>query len=99
MEVFKTDEFDGWLRGLRDVRARAKVNVRIDRLANGNLGDIKPVGSNISELRIHHGPGYRVYFTCRGKAVIVLLAGGDKSTQQNDIRRAIRLAAHLLRES
>ncbi|GIK56296.1 MAG: toxin, RelE family protein [Chloroflexota bacterium] len=80
---------------MRDIKARSRVLVRIERLAAGNPGDVKPVGEGVSELRIDYGPGYRVYFVKRGEAVIVLLAGGDKSTQAKDIRAAIRLAQNL----
>lgn len=84
-----------WLDGLSDIRARARIQVRVERLAAGNTGDVKPVGEGISELRINYGPGYRVYFTKRGRKVIVLLAGGDKSTQATDIKIALRLARNL----
>lgn len=80
--------FDEWLRSLRDVRARAKVRVRIDRLSLGNLGDCKPVGGGVQELRIDFGPGYRVYFGQDGASLILLLCGGDKSTQAKDIEAA-----------
>jgi len=80
---------------LRDDRARAKIAARIDRLALGNPGDVEPVGDGVSELRIHYGPGYRVYFIRRGEAVIVLLCGGDKSTQAKDIKTAKMLASGL----
>ena len=80
-------------RKLRDSRAKALIAARIFRLANGLTGDVKPVGQGISELRIHHGPGYRVYFKQRGNELVILLCGGDKSTQQNDIDTAQRLAA------
>jgi len=80
---------------LRDSRARARIDIRIRRVALGNFGDFKSVGSGVSELKIDYGPGYRIYFTLVGKEVIVLLAGGDKSTQQNDIRKAKELAADL----
>ena len=92
LEVRKTREFADWLDGLRDLRGRARVQARIQRLAMGNPGDVAPVGAGVSELRIPFGPGYRVYFIRRGKQLIVLLAGGDKSTQSADIRRAKRLA-------
>jgi putative addiction module killer protein len=95
IEIRKTAAFVKWLDGLRDIKARSRVLVRIERLAAGNPGDVKPVGEGISELRIDYGPGYRVYFVKRGQAVIVLLAGGDKSTQARDIRTAIRLARNL----
>ncbi|MCB0049825.1 MAG: type II toxin-antitoxin system RelE/ParE family toxin [Caldilinea sp.] len=95
VEIRKTDVFVKWLDGLRDIRARSRVLVRIERLAAGNPGDVKPVGEGVSELRIDYGPGYRVYFVRQGQAVIVLLAGGDKSTQATDIRTALRLARNL----
>ena len=91
-EIIKSATFDRWLNGLRDVRARARIMARIDRLALGSPGDVKPVGSGVSELRIDYGPGYRVYFTQRGPIVIVLLCGGDKRTRSADIRRAIAIA-------
>jgi putative addiction module killer protein len=94
-EVRKTAEFATWLDGLRDVRGRARVLVRVERLAAGHAGDAKPVGEGVSEMRIDHGPGYRVYFVKKGRAVIVLLAGGDKSTQAADIKTALRLARNL----
>lgn len=92
IEVSQTEEFGEWLDGLRDPRARAKIGLRIDRLVIGNPGDVKPVGHGVSELRIDYGPGYRVYFTKRGHQLIILLAGGDKSTQQKDIAKALKLA-------
>jgi putative addiction module killer protein len=88
----KTAVFDRWLRKLNDRRAVARVLVRIDRLATGNAGDVRPVGEGISELRIDYGPGYRVYFLQQGDVVIVLLVGGDKSTQSSDITQAKHLA-------
>ena len=91
-ELRKTEVFARWLDDLRDLRARARVQVRIERLAGGNPGDVRAVGKGVFELRIDYGPGYRVYFTRRGRAVIVLLAGGVKSTQEADIRTAQRLA-------
>jgi len=94
-EVRKTDVFTKWLDNLGDTRARARVQARIERLAGGNPGDVKPVGSGVSELRIDYGPGYRVYFTKVGLEIVVLLAGGDKSTQDADIKQAIRLARNL----
>lgn len=81
--------------GLRDRRARGKIAARIDRLALGNPGDVAPVGEGVSELRIHYGPGYRVYFVKRGRTLIVLLCGGDKSTQTKDVKAAKTLAANL----
>ncbi|HET8636662.1 MAG TPA: type II toxin-antitoxin system RelE/ParE family toxin [Acidobacteriaceae bacterium] len=84
--------FSLWLRGLRDAQARARIAARVRRLAFGNPGDVRPVGEGISELRIHYGPGYRVYYVQRGAVLIVLLCGGDKSTQKKDIEAAKRLA-------
>lgn len=93
--IRKTEVYARWLDGLRDLRARARVQVRIERLASGNRGDARPVGEGVRELRIDYGPGYRVYFTSRGTTVVILLAGGDKRTQAADIRTAIRLARDL----
>ncbi len=95
VEVRKTDLFARWLDELRDVQARARIQARIERLIAGNPGDVAPVGEGISELRIGIGPGYRVYFKKRGRELILLLAGGDKSTQARDIRAALRLARDL----
>jgi putative addiction module killer protein len=95
VELRKTDRFSRWLDSLRDVRARARIQARIERLAAGNPGDVAPVGEGVSELRLDLGPGYRVYFTKRGHALVILLAGGDKSTQAADIRAAVRLARNL----
>ena len=95
IEIRKTEVFVQWIDGLRDIKARSRVLARIERLASGSPGDVKPVGEGVSELRIDYGPGYRVYFVKRGQTVIVLLAGGDKSTQATDIRTAIRLARNL----
>ncbi|MGB6451011.1 MAG: type II toxin-antitoxin system RelE/ParE family toxin [Steroidobacteraceae bacterium] len=92
VEMLKTTEFDGWLSGLRDRQAVARITVRIDRLAAGNAGDTKPVGAGVSELRVNYGPGYRVYYQRRGAAVILLCCGGDKRTQDADIKRAIGIA-------
>jgi putative addiction module killer protein len=94
-ELRKTEAFARWLDGLRDLRARARVQVRIERLAAGNPGDVRAVGKGVSELRIDYGPGYRVYFTRRGHAVIILLAGGVKNTQASDIETAQRLAGEV----
>ena len=94
-EVRKTEEFVRWLHGLRDIRARARVLVRIERIVAGNFGDSKPVGHGISELHIDYGPGYRVYFTRRGQQIVILLVSGDKSGQAADIKTAIRLAKNL----
>lgn len=95
VEIRNTDLFAKWLDNLRDVQAKARVLVRIERLASGNAGDVKPVGEGISEMRIDYGPGYRVYFIKRGNELIILLAGGDKSSQTADIKVAIRLASNL----
>jgi putative addiction module killer protein len=95
IEVRRTDVFNNWFRRLRDVRARARIALRIDRLEDGNPGDVKPVGHGISEMRINEGPGYRIYFVQRGDVVVVLLCGGDKSTQDKDIRKAHELAGEL----
>lgn len=94
-EIRKTEVFARWLDGLRDIRARARVQVRIERLAAGHAGDVKAVGEGVSEMRIDYGPGYRVYFTKRGRDVVILLAGGDKRTQSADIKAAVRLARNL----
>jgi putative addiction module killer protein len=96
IEVRKTDVFAHWLDGLRDRQARARIQVRIERLAAGNPGDAQPVGEGVSELRINFGPGYRVYFKQHGRELLILLAGGDKDSQPKDIKAAIRLARNLL---
>jgi putative addiction module killer protein len=93
--VETTDEFDAWLLGLRDNIARARIAKRVQRLTRGNFGDAKPVGDGVSELRIHHGPGYRVYFVQHGAVLVILLCGGDKSTQSADIRDAKQIAKGL----
>lgn len=95
MEVRKTEVFAKWLDGLRDIRARARILVRIERLAMGNPGDAAPVGEGVSELRIDHGPGYRVYYKRQGRQLLVLLTGGEKRTQTKDIATARRLARDL----
>jgi putative addiction module killer protein len=94
-EVQKTEEFDTWLSGLVDQKAQAKIASRIERLGLGNPGDVKPVGGGVSEMRVPHGPGYRVYFKQTDKTIVLLLCGGDKSTQQKDIKRAKEIAAEL----
>jgi putative addiction module killer protein len=90
--VTRTDEFSSWLKGLRDIRARAKILARIDRLELGNPGDIAPVGEGVSELRIHYGPGYRIYILQKGDEVVILLCGGDKNSQAVDIAQAKKIA-------
>ncbi len=95
LEIRKTETYAQWIDNLRDLQARARVQVRIERLAAGNSGDVKAVGAGVSELRIDYGPGYRVYFTKRGREVVILLAGGDKTTQAADIKIALRLARNL----
>lgn len=95
IEIRKTEKYAQWLDGLRDINARARIQARIERMAAGNAGDVKPVGEGVSELRIDYGPGYRVYFTKRGQKLVILLAGGDKSTQVADIKSALRLAHNL----
>jgi putative addiction module killer protein len=91
-EIKQTNLFQKWRLGLKDSLVRAMIASRIDRLAFGLMGDVKPVGSGVSELRIHSGAGYRIYFQQRGSTLIILLVGGDKSTQASDIRKAIALA-------
>jgi putative addiction module killer protein len=87
--------FDAWLKNLRDPRGRARIVTRLEAAEHGNFGDCEPVGGGVSEMRIHCGPGYRVYYTRRGLSIYLLLAGGDKSTQQRDIRAALELAREL----
>jgi putative addiction module killer protein len=95
IEVRQTERFRKWLAGLRDERARARILKRLDRARGGNLGDVAPVGEGVSEMRIFYGPGYRVYFVQRGSELIVLLCGGDKSTQAADIEEAKALAKEI----
>jgi len=95
MEIRKTDVFAKWLDGLSNARARAIVLARIERLANGHPGDVKPVGEGVFELRIDFGPGYRVYYKQQGQVVVILLVGGDKSSQTRDIKTALRLGRNL----
>jgi len=95
IEIRKTDVFAKWLDELKDFQGRIRILVRIERLAAGNPGDVKPIGEGVSELRINYGPGYRVYYKKTGQKVIILLAGGDKDSQQKDINTAIRLAKNL----
>jgi putative addiction module killer protein len=95
VEIRKTETFAKWLDGLDDIRARARILVRIERLSQGNPGDVKPVGEGVSELRIDYGPGYRVYYKKKGQTIVVLLAGGDKRTQSRNIKTALSLARNL----
>jgi len=90
-----TDAFDDWFAGLRDKLAEKRIQARIRRAELGNFGDCEPVGEGVSEMRIHYGPGYRVYFTQRGMEIVILLAGGDKSTQSKDIKTALEIARQL----
>lgn len=92
VEVRQTETYSQWFNALRDRQARARIDIRIRRLSMGNPGDVKPVGRGVSELRVDYGPGYRVYFIQRGDTLIILLAGGDKSTQEQDIKIALDLA-------
>ncbi len=95
VEIRKTEVYVSWLDALHDIRARARILVRVERLAAGNPGDVKPIGEGVSEMRIDYGPGYRVYFKQHGHEVIILLAGGDKRSQVSDIKTALRLARNL----
>ena len=94
-KIQTTELFDRWFDVLKDRKARARIQVRIDRAEEGNFGDCQPVGGGVSEMRIHHGAGYRVYFKKFGKEWVILLAGGDKSSQQADIKAALKLARDL----
>lgn len=95
IDVRKTDIFAEWFLGLHDLQAKARIQARIDRAGLGNLGDWAPVGEGVSEMRIHYGPGYRVYFTQRGHELLILLAGGGKRTQDRDIKTALQIARDL----
>jgi len=95
IEIRQTEIYAKWFNSLRDRQAKARIDVRIRRLSLGNPGDIKPAGEGVSELRIDYGPGYRIYFVQKGRTLIILLAGGDKSTQDRDIRMALDLAREL----
>ena len=92
-QVIQTETFREWLGGLRDQRGITRILVRVERIASGNPGDVKPVGAGVSEARIDHGPGYRLYFASRGRTLIVLLVGGDKSSQDKDVKAAKALWA------
>lgn len=93
--IIRTEEFAEWFRQLRDIKGKARIIARLDAAALGNFGDCEPVGEGVSEMRVHTGPGYRLYFTRRGRVVYVLLLAGDKSTQRRDIKRAIQMASKL----
>ena len=93
--IYTTATFDEWLDGLWDKQAARRIQARIDRTEEGNFGDHKSVGEGVSEMRIHHGPGFRLYFTIRGLEIVILLAGGDKSTQAQDIQNAQKLARQI----
>ena len=95
IEIRQTETYAKWFNSLRDRQARAHIDVRIRRLSLGNPGDVKPIGEGVSELRIDYGPGYRIYFVQKGETLLVLLAGGDKSTQHRDIKMALDLAQEL----
>lgn len=94
-EVYRTEAFDEWLSALRDPRAVAKITARIDRLQSGNPGDASSVGESVIEMRIHYGPGYRVYYVQHGRVVVVLLCGGTKATQSDDIKIAKAMAVEV----
>jgi len=93
--IHTTETFDDWFVGLRDRMAQKRIQARIRRAELGNFGDCEPVGEGVSEMRIHYGPGYRVYFVQRGMEIVILLAGGDKSTQNKDIKTALNLVRQL----
>lgn len=95
LEVYKTEEFARWIKKLKDRNAKARIQARIDRMELGHFGDVEPVGEGVSELRIFYGPGYRVYFTQQSSVVVILLTGGDKSSQAKDIKKALELARQL----
>ena len=95
IEIEQTDEFRDWLAALRDSRAKAKIAARIDRLRFGNPGVSEPVGEGVSEIKIDYGPGYRLYYKSKGKKIVIMLCGGDKSKQQSDIKKAKNLASKL----
>jgi len=95
LQIRKTDVYAEWIDNLRDLQGRARILVRVERLASGNPGDVKDIGGGVSELRVHFGPGYRVYFTQRGHDIVILLAGGDKSSQSTDIQTALQLVKNL----
>lgn len=98
IEVRETATFKDWFKSLKDLRAKARINVRIRRISLGNFGEVEPVGNGVSELKIDYGPGYRVYFVNQGNVLVILLCGGEKSTQAKDIKRAHGLAQQLKEE-
>ena len=98
MRIRKTNIYKKWIKNLADSRAKNKIRIRVKRLAGGNPGDVVPVGEGISEMRIHYGPGYRVYYKDTGKEIVILLCGGDKSTQKQDIAKAKQIASLPLEE-
>ena len=93
--IYSTEVFDAWFEALRDKQVARRIQARIDRVEEGNFGDCQPVGEGVSEMRIHYGPGYRVYLAQRGADIVILLAGGDKATQNKDIKTALGLAKQL----
>lgn len=95
LEVYQTDDFSRWFEKLKDRKAKARIQARIDRIELGNFGDVEPVGEGVSELRLFYGPGYRLYFTKRSSVVVILLTGGSKSSQAKDIKKAKELAKQL----
>ncbi len=95
LEIRETPAYAAWFSALRDRTAKARIDIRIRRLSLGNPGDVRPIGESVSELRIHDGPGYRIYFTKQGETIVILLAGGDKSSQEQDIRHAKDLTRNL----
>jgi len=98
VDIRRTEPYIKWFRKLDDKRAKAKIYARLERLAEGNPGDVEPIGGGISEMRIHYGPGYRVYYKDTGKEIVVLLCGGNKSSQQADISRAKEIARNYVLE-
>ena len=98
MDIRRADPYIKWFKKLKDKRAKAKIYVRVERLAEGNPGDVEPIGEGCSEMKINYGPGYRVYYKDTGKEIIVLLCGGDKSTQQADIENAKKIARNYILE-
>ena len=95
IEIRQTEAYDRWFESLRNRQARTRIDIRVRRLSLGNPGDVKPVDEGVPELRIDYGPGYRVYFVQRGQTLVILLAGGDKRTQDRDLKTAIELARNL----